>query len=420
MTVHTDVPCSVCGCVCDDLLFEVQNHHIVRVERACTLAQNFLEALDACHPPTASCQGESCTLDQALTAAAGILRSSRAPLVFGLARGATNGHRLAVQLAERLGAVIDIPGRLSRAAAMAMQQVGLSTCTLGEVRQRADLVIFWGADPLVTHPRHLERYSAEPTSEFLPRGRADRTLVVIADRPNATSQAADFFLQVSPGRDLELAAALRQLIRSEPADFHVDVGIPMEQLRELAARMKTCRYGALFFGTDVVQGDLPHLTVESLIQLVTDLNQFTRFTLRELGQPGGENVLTWQTGFPLAVDFRKGFPRYGPHEFSANAILLRGEADGCVLLGSDCVTALSAEARSRLAALPTIVLDPPHQEPPFIPAVRFTTAVEGIHTAGTTYRLDGVPIPLRQICLSPYESGESILGMLLLRLPELP
>ena len=41
---------------------------------------------------------------------------------------------------------------------MALQQVGESTCTLGEVRNRADLVIVWGSDPVVTHPRHLERY----------------------------------------------------------------------------------------------------------------------------------------------------------------------------------------------------------------------------------------------------------------------
>ena len=36
---------------------------------------------------------------------------------------------------------------------MAQQVVGKVTCTLGEVRNRADLVIFWGSDPLVSHPR---------------------------------------------------------------------------------------------------------------------------------------------------------------------------------------------------------------------------------------------------------------------------
>ena len=42
------------------------------------------------------------------------------------------------------------------------------------MKNRADLVLFWGADPLATHPRHLERYAAEPAGLFVPRGRADR------------------------------------------------------------------------------------------------------------------------------------------------------------------------------------------------------------------------------------------------------
>jgi formylmethanofuran dehydrogenase subunit B len=31
---------------------------------------------------------------------------------------------------------------------MAIQEVGESTCTLGEVKNRADLVIFWGSNPI--------------------------------------------------------------------------------------------------------------------------------------------------------------------------------------------------------------------------------------------------------------------------------
>ena len=37
------------------------------------------------------------------------------------------------------------------------QLVGKVTCTLGEVRNRADLVIYWGTNPVETHPRHLTR-----------------------------------------------------------------------------------------------------------------------------------------------------------------------------------------------------------------------------------------------------------------------
>jgi len=41
--------------------------------------------------------------------------------------------------------------------------------------------------------------------------------------------------------------------------------------------------------------------------------------------------------------------------------------------------------------------------------VRFTTAVYGIHRAGTAYRMDEVPIPLRGFLPSPLPSDDEVL-----------
>ena len=87
---------------------------------------------------------------------------SRAPLIWGLSRSSTAGQRAAVLLAEQIGATIDTTASVCHGPSiMAIQQVGESTCSLGEVRNRADLVIFWGADPAESHPRHFERYSVD-------------------------------------------------------------------------------------------------------------------------------------------------------------------------------------------------------------------------------------------------------------------
>src|SRR5512138_329709 len=42
---------------------------------------------------------------------------------------------------------------------LGVQEVGIPTATLGQIRHRADLVIYWGCDPWSAHPRHLERYT---------------------------------------------------------------------------------------------------------------------------------------------------------------------------------------------------------------------------------------------------------------------
>jgi formylmethanofuran dehydrogenase subunit B len=123
--------------------------------------------------------------------------------------------------------------------------------------------------------------------------------------------------------------------------------------------------------------------------------------------------MCWQTGFPFAVNFSRGFPRYNPGEFTANELSTRQETDACLLVGSESVAMLSASAQTSLRGIPTIVLDYPHCEGSWRPTVRFTTAVYGIHAPGTAFRMDEIPIPLRRLIPSPYKTDEDVLTTLL-------
>jgi formylmethanofuran dehydrogenase subunit B len=296
---------------------------------------------------------------------------------------------------------------------MAVQEVGESTASLGEIRNRADLVIFWGSNPAESHPRHFERYSLDPPGMFLPRGRADRTLVVVDVQPTASSARADMFIQVEPGSDFEALWTLRALVNDRPINSHAATGAPLEQLVELALRMKACRCGVVFFGLGLTMGGSGHCQVEALLRLVTELNGFTRFhakRMRVYGDvAGADSVLCWQTGFPFSVNLARGYPRYNPGEYTANEVLARHEADVCLLVGSEGVAGLSPRAVEYLRQIPTIVLDYPSVESFLPPTVRFTTAVYGVHLAGTAYRMDEVPIPLRAVLPSAYPSDEEIL-----------
>jgi formylmethanofuran dehydrogenase subunit B len=325
-----------------------------------------------------------------------------------------------VRLAEALRGNIDTTASVCHGPSiMAMQQVGESTCSLGEVRNRADLVIFWGADPAESHPRHFERYSVEPAGQLVPRGRLDRTIVVVDTKPTATSENCDLFLQVKPNRDFELIWTLRQIIAGLDPPTPDETGITIEAARDLARRMTSCRYGVVFFGLGLAQRGFGHATVEALLRLVEDLNAHARFTARRLRVPGdvagADGVLCWQTGFAYAVNFSRGFPRYNPGEFTANELLARGEVDACLLVGSESVSLLSAAAQAALQRMETIVLEYPHVEVQLLSTVRFTTAVYGIHAPGTAYRMDEVPIPLRRLMNTAYKTDDEILSELLQR-----
>ena len=430
MPTIDDVACTLCGCVCDDLALQVSDGRVVAANRACVLAEPWMLRQTSAELPAARIDGQPVALEIAVRRSAEILHQARSPLIYGLSRSSTSGQRAAVRLADQLGATIDTTASTCHAPSiMALQTVGESTSTLGEIKNRADLVIYWGSNPLESHPRHVERY-VESTGMFVPAGRRDRHVVVVDTQRTETAELADSLIHVEPGGDFELIWALRMLCSKDPIlaggtgngtaasigpPFLPETvaGVPREQIAALAERLKGCRYGAVFFGLGLTAHAVPHANVEALLRLVTDLNAHTRFVARRMRVPGdvagADSVLCWQTGFPFSVNMARGYPRYNPGEYTANILLERGEADAVVMVGSEGIGKLSTAAQRHLQSTDNIVLDYPTTECPIPATVQFTTAVYGIHRPGTAYRMDEVPIPLRRVLDSPLPSDDEVL-----------
>ena len=412
--IFEDVACTVCACVCDDLSVTVRDGRITDYQPFCSRIGKWFEQQNSRLSAPATRSGIEISLESAVDEAAGILRQARSPLFYGLSQSSTEGQRAAVALADRLGATIDTTASEGHAPSiLALQQVGDSTCSLGEIRNRADLVIYWGSDPIQWQPRHLDRYSMRP-GMLTPGGRADRTLVVIDTKRTATSELADIVLEIKPNHDFEAIWTLRGLLQgSEPTDG-VPTGLPLDQLKDLARRMRSCRCGIIFFGYGLALQPMGNHNVEALLQLVTDLNQETRFYARRMrvggDVSGADSVLCWQTGYPFSVNFARGYPRYNPNEFSAADMLERGESDAVVLIGSTRLDRFPSAALKHLERIPTILIEHPYGVVPFQPKLRITTAVYGIHRHGTAYRMDEVPVPLRPLLRSTDPSDGEILS----------
>ena len=56
---------------------------------------------------------------------------------------------------------------------------GKITCTLGEVKNRADFIVYWGGNPAECHPRHFSKYTLTQKGKFVPEGRKGRTMVLV-------------------------------------------------------------------------------------------------------------------------------------------------------------------------------------------------------------------------------------------------
>ena len=57
-TTFEHVPCTVCGCVCDDLSVTVEAGRITRADRACDLARPRFFEQNSTSPPTAEISAE--------------------------------------------------------------------------------------------------------------------------------------------------------------------------------------------------------------------------------------------------------------------------------------------------------------------------------------------------------------------------
>lgn len=427
----TKIVCPGCGCVCDDVSLTFDGSKLVEFLPNCPLGERWFRAHSQKPLNVAEIEGCPASYEEALDYATDLLARADYPLIYGLSRSAAPGQRAAVELAERLRGAIDTTASLCHGPSiMAMQEVGEVTCTLGEIRNRADLIIFWGCHPALSHPRHAERYSVFPAGRLLRGGRSDRKVVMVGDaqqvhewRLDPSGAKPDWVVPIPTGTDFEAISALRWALKGgEIADLSPD-------LRHLLELMRSCRYGIIFFGLGIAETSMwdgnshaptGHINVAALLQLVAELNAVTRFTARRMriqgGVSGADNVLCWQTGYPFAVDMSRGYPRYNPGEYSANELLSQQNTDLGLLVGTETLHYFSDAAQTHLRTIPTIVLDYPGVSTDFVPTVRFITSVYGVNSSGTVYRMDNVPLPLKGLVPSAAPSDERVLSDLSRRL----
>lgn len=456
------VTCPVCGCLCDDIELTVNDAKVIAVKNGCALSNAKFLGYATEHRvknPLVRVDGQlvETSLEEAVNKSAEILASANYPVLYGWSSTSCEAQRVGVELAEEIGGVIDNTSTVCHGPSiLSMQQVGVPTCTLGQIRHRADLIIYWGCDPWSAHPRHLERYTSFTEGRFrksewkgyiqklkaqagqkklesaLRRGFAKfrphvhaqcdssgmprvlrkegRKLVVIDVRKTMTAKMADYFIQVEPNRDYELMQALRAIIKDQELDVDEVAGVSVEYLEEVAEALVNCEFGVIFFGMGLTQTAGKNRNIEVAIQLVRDLNSFTKFAILPMrghfNVAGANIVLTWQSGYPYAVDFSFGYPRYNPGETSIVDILLRKESDATLVVASDPVATFPREAVCHLVKNPLIVIDPHMNSTAMFADVLIPSAFVGIEVDGTAYRMDRVPLPLKKIVEPP----EGILG----------
>jgi formylmethanofuran dehydrogenase subunit B len=470
MTVIKAVTCPICGSLCDDIELTIENGRIVKVKNGCAMCESKFLGYNSEHrllKPLIRKNGElvKASLKEAIGRTAEILAEANYPILYGWSTTSCEAIRLGLELAEEVGGVIDNTSVVCHGPSiLSIQEVGIPSCTLGQIRHRADLVVYWGSNPWSAHPRHIERYTAfsegrfeksawrgyltkikasnvkkkiesairrmflkekpsapshlrnEPPSTLQKEG---RKLIVIDVRKTRSAEIADYFIQVEPNKDYELLQAFRALIRDQEIDVDEVAGVPVEYLEEVADLMIKCDFGVLFFGLGLTMSSGKLRNIDAALSLVRDLNMWTKFVIMPMrghfNVTGANTVFTWQTGYPYAVDFSLGYPKYNPGETSVVDVLLRKESDAALIIASDPVANFPKTAAEHLVKNPLIVIDPHMNATAQMADVVLPSAFVGIEAGGTAYRMDHVPLPLKKVVDPPRGvlSDEEILRRIL-------
>jgi formylmethanofuran dehydrogenase subunit B len=402
--VVEDVVCSFCGDLCDYLVIEVEGNKIVRNVGGCAISSaKFLNYhRHRILKPYVREGGKliEVSLDEALDKAAEILVNSKYPLIFGLSSTDVETNKYAIELAELTHGVVDNTSVFCHGpTTLAVQEVGTVRCTFGVVINLADLIVFWGCNPLEAHVNHIAR-NVLREGRFV-KGRKERRVVVVDTRRTPTANLADLFIQVEPGRDYELLTALRMAIKELDIEVPTIAGVSREEVLKLAEMMRTARYGVIFFGVGLTMTGAKYRNLVAVLRLVQELNEWTKFAVIPMrghyNVTGANQVSLWTTCYPYAVNYARGFPKMITGVTSSTDLLANGDVDAALIIASDPVAHLPKKAVEHLSKIPVIVIDAKWSLTTAFADVIIPGAYVGIECEGTAYRMDEVSIRLKKV-----------------------
>jgi formylmethanofuran dehydrogenase subunit B len=381
--------CLGCGCACDDITVVVHGGTIADAVNACALGRAWFG--DGRTPAEIRSDGRAVPVERAIGDAAKLLGAARRPLVYLAPEITSEAQRATAAIADRLSAAIDSPTSEIADGILAAQRRGRASATLGEVRQRADLIVFWGVDPSARYPRYTTRYAIEPVGIQAPDGRRSRTVVAVDVGPCRGPDGADERVALPTEDEVDALGAMCATVLGRATG-----SASLSGAEELARRMARSRYAVIVHDAEPSELAPDADRAEALVALAQALNGPSRCALSSLraggNRSGADVVLTWQAGFPMAVDFAPGYPCYRPRDGAAKW-LRSGEIDAALVVGS--AGGLPTAVAGGLVAVPTVVIGPGASAAVFNPAVAIDTGVAGIHEGGTAFRMDDVPLPLR-------------------------
>lgn len=376
--------CTACSCLCDDI--EIVDGKVLH---ACERGYKHISRSKE-QRAKAMVNGKEVELDKAIENAIEMLKSAKSPAIYGLDTSTVEAQRIAIEIAKRLNCYIDDNSSFCLGEFVeAILKKEVPSTTLEEVRDKAYVIIYWGANPHQSLPRHMSRYTYYPRGTKRQRGYdEDRYLVVFDLRKSETAKLAKKnarFIQVQ--NDLELVESFMKALEGKAGKFEV-----ASILRE----MKKAELNVVFGGLGLKYGLKGNFRV--FIELIKKINEIAPLYFIPSGfhsNMRGFNESLFE--IVKAVNSYSFSSATSSPEFSFIELLKRDKIDTALIIGTDPLASLPFEVSSKLPKLKKIVIDPRSSLTAQISEVVIPSAFSGIECGGEMIRSDGVRVKLSPI-----------------------
>ena len=376
--------CPACGLLCDDILLDAENEQLKLVSpNNCAKSMAFFsQTISQTSPQIA---GKTATLQQAISHAASLLKTSKNPLFAGLSTD-VQGFRAVYHLAQKTNGNLQHMNSQSTARNMAvLQSTGWQTTTLTEVKNRADVIVCIGTDIVSYNARFFERFvwlEADKSDAMFTDANA-RQIIYIGEHLNTNAGIAPggrhpTSINCSKADLPEILAVLRALIAGKTLKTQTIAGISTGELIAIADTLKQAKYAVLAWVAKDLDFAHAELTIQTITETVTLLNnQSSRAAGLSIGGSDGDtsanNANTWLNGYSLS------------NENNAH--------DAVVWVNS-----FSPEKLPEQTDKPLILLGNSNTQFAQIPDVFIPIATPGLDYSGTLFRVDSaVVLPLKKV-----------------------
>jgi len=397
--VWEEVASPFCGIASDDLTINVDGTTVKVVENGDAVTVKGFETPITDTSPRIN--GKDVSLEQAVTHIADLLRESKQPVIGGMATD-LNGARSAMALADKARATVDnMDSDASMRNTLVLQDTGYMVTTLTEVRNRVDLLVVVGSDLEAIYPRFFERMVWNKESMF-GQDIASREVVYLGKAPSGDASTSPEGKKATvyncDNADLpEVVSVLRALINGKNIQAEQVGGIAVSDLSALAEQLKQAKYSVVTWSGSELDFDHAETTVQTVCELVKDLNLDTRSSGLPLGGKDGSitvnQVSAWQSGYPMRTNFNRGYPDYDPLLCNTKRMLANDEVDTLVWVSSFNVDRTPPASNAK-----TIVLGRSGMTFEQEPEVFIPVGTPGIDHVGRAFRCDGVvAMPLTKL-----------------------